>query len=183
MGALLSHRKQSPWNVSSVVLPLIPWLVDISLRHHVTHLHNLGPISTVEVYPNTLNSSTSALFHGITTLLHRNTPWCLWAKSFKYCICLTDAFIYFFLINHDTGLTRWKYNKTKWLLCNIWCIQAFRNILTVPFSVITEKATVIVKLFDHLVVTERSSLQLLHDVDLTTLQCLLPHPPPPPFFF
>ena len=38
--APLSHRKHCSLNASSVVLPLILWLCDITLCHHVTHLHN-----------------------------------------------------------------------------------------------------------------------------------------------
>ena len=38
---LLSHRKHCPLNASSVLLPLIPWLCDITLRQEVTHLHDL----------------------------------------------------------------------------------------------------------------------------------------------
>ena len=38
---LLSYRKHCSWNASSVAPPLILWLCDIELHHHVTHLHNL----------------------------------------------------------------------------------------------------------------------------------------------
>ena len=38
--APFSHRKPCSWNASSEVPPLIPWLCDITLRHHVSHLHN-----------------------------------------------------------------------------------------------------------------------------------------------
>ena len=40
-GAPLSHRKHCSWNASPVVPPLILWLCDITLRHHVKLLHNL----------------------------------------------------------------------------------------------------------------------------------------------
>ena len=36
---LFSHRKHCSWNASSLAPPLILWLCDITLRHHVTHLH------------------------------------------------------------------------------------------------------------------------------------------------
>ena len=38
--ASLSHRNQCSWNASTAVQPLILWLCDITLHHHVTHLHN-----------------------------------------------------------------------------------------------------------------------------------------------
>ena len=39
------HRKHCSWNASSVVTPLILWLLDITLCHHVTHLQ----IFTIEI--------------------------------------------------------------------------------------------------------------------------------------
>ena len=39
--APLSHRKHCSSNASRVVPPLSQWLCDITLRHIVTHLHNL----------------------------------------------------------------------------------------------------------------------------------------------
>ena len=36
-----SNRKQCSWKASSVAPPLIRWLCDITLCHHVTHLHYL----------------------------------------------------------------------------------------------------------------------------------------------
>ena len=43
--APLSYRKRCSWNASSVVSPLILWLCDITLHHHVTHLHDKSLIA------------------------------------------------------------------------------------------------------------------------------------------
>ena len=45
--APLSHRKQSSWNTSSVVQPLIVWLCYITVHHHVTHLHEVFPVASL----------------------------------------------------------------------------------------------------------------------------------------
>ena len=45
--APLSHRKQLLWNTSSVVPPLILWLCDITLHHHVIHFHNLMIVASL----------------------------------------------------------------------------------------------------------------------------------------
>ena len=39
--APLSRRKHCSWNASSAVPLLLPWLCDITMPQHVTHLHNL----------------------------------------------------------------------------------------------------------------------------------------------
>ena len=45
--APLSYRKHCSWNASSAVLPLIPRLCDITLRHHVTNPHHLCPVASL----------------------------------------------------------------------------------------------------------------------------------------
>ena len=64
-----SHRKHRTWNASSVVPLLILWFCDVTLRHHVTHFHNLC-LAACLAHKNWLSTAALSLFEvlGLTCM-------------------------------------------------------------------------------------------------------------------